>query len=676
MMFACTRLAKRLIRVADRNMKIARVLWLVAIVALSFARSSSGRNVILFVADGLRSGSVNMKDMPTLYALRQGGVWFANSHSLFPTFTTANASAMATGHLLGDTGDFSNTFYTGFPIEKKTGIDVPSTETPFIENDVVIEEIDDHFGGNYLNEETLLAFARKNGYLTAAVGKLGPTLIQDAPEGASSNGTVPAPETVIIDDSTGRDGGIPLRPEIADALRAAGLTTTAPTRANAQPEKTKLDNGFSGNNETPGTIAANKVQQQYFASALTGAILPSFVRAGKPFVVVFWSRDPDGTQHNQGDSLNQLRPGINGPTSRKGVLNADNNLRLILEYLHSVGGLSEDTDVFVTADHGFSTISKSPLDSSGKTVTKSYSATKTYRDSKGRQEVNNGFLPPGFLAIDLAHALGLPLFDPDQAINQDGTTIYKPVDPELSSAPTNQVAQRPSKGDGVIGGTGKIPTDAKVVIAANGGSDLIYVTEKDRDLVQKIVQFLTTQDYISGIFSDPEYGEIDGALKLTDIGLKGSTQLPTPAVVVNFRSFAIDPAKPNMSAVTICDTGLQQGQGMHGSFNRADTFNCMAATGPDFKKRFVDNTPVSNADLAWTFAQILKLQIPHNGTLLGRTAVEALVNGPRSVAGVSKTLESKPAANGQKTVLRYQQVGQTVYFDAAGFPGRTVGLGK
>jgi hypothetical protein len=37
-------------------------------------------------------------------------------------------------------------------------------------------------------------------------------------------------------------------------------------------------------------------------------------------------------------------------------------------------------------------------------------------------------------------------------------------------------------------------------------------------------------------------------------------------------------------------------------------------------------------------------------------------------------LASKPAANGTKTVLNYQQVGDTRYFDAAGFPGRTVGL--
>ena len=32
------------------------------------------------------------------------------------TFTTANASAFATGHQLGDTGDFSNTIYVGRPV--------------------------------------------------------------------------------------------------------------------------------------------------------------------------------------------------------------------------------------------------------------------------------------------------------------------------------------------------------------------------------------------------------------------------------------------------------------------------------------------------------------------------------------------------------------------------------
>src|SRR6202022_4731159 len=176
----------------------------------ALAQNATPHNLILFVPDGLRALKVTPETAPAMAALRDKGVNFKNPHSLFPTFTSANASAMATGHLLGDTGDFSNTLYVGFPIEKKTGIDVPLTETPFIENDVVIEEIDDRFGGNYLNEETLLAYARKNGYSTAAVGKLGPTLIQDTAGGASTNGSVPAPETVIIDDSTGRDGGLQL----------------------------------------------------------------------------------------------------------------------------------------------------------------------------------------------------------------------------------------------------------------------------------------------------------------------------------------------------------------------------------------------------------------------------------------------------------------------------------
>jgi hypothetical protein len=34
----------------------------------------------------------------------------------------------------------------------------------------------------------------------------------------------------------------------------------------------------------------------------------------KPLIIVVWLRDPDGSRHNQGDSLNALTPGINRPT--------------------------------------------------------------------------------------------------------------------------------------------------------------------------------------------------------------------------------------------------------------------------------------------------------------------------------------------------------------------------
>src|ERR1700722_19669338 len=422
-----------------------------ALILLSSAPAFS-RNVIIFVADGLRHGSVNPEDAPTFYELRRQGIDFSNSHAVFPTFTTPNASAIATGHYLGDTGDFSNTLYPGFPIPTTfPGVQVPLTQTPFIENDAVLGCIDEHFGGNYLSEQTLLQYARQNGFLTAAIGKLGPTLIQDVAAAAPQDGKVPIPRTVIIDDSTGKLGGIPLDPKIIVALKKAGLGIAAPDRTNNQP-KTSKNNSNYGSNDEPGTLAPNFVQQQYFVDCLIDAVLPPFVQAQQPFVVVFWSRDPDGTQHYEGDSLNRLQPGINGPTSRSAGRNADNNLRQILEYLKAAN-LIEDTDIFVTADHGFSTISKHELDASAQVQTKSFSTGRTYRDGTARPEVRPGWIPPGFLAIDLANALQLKLYDPDKITVRDGKPAYKIVLTD-SEATQDGEEERPSTGDGLIGGDG------------------------------------------------------------------------------------------------------------------------------------------------------------------------------------------------------------------------------
>src|SRR5258707_14120640 len=69
----------------------------------------------------------------------------------------------------------------------------------------------------------------------------------------------------------------------------------------------------------------------------------------------------------------------------------------------------------------------------------------------------------------------------------------------------------------------------------------------------------------------------------------------------------------------------------------------------------------------------MDLHPANEGRLIGRVMSEALPNGitPKAVAG---TFVSKPAANGLKTVVKYQRVLAQRYFDAAGFPGRTVGL--
>ena len=133
-----------------------------------------------------------------------------------------------------------------------------------------------------------------------------------------------------------------------DKLAAAGLPLAAPGRG---------DNGKTGDFKTPGTTIANTVQQGYFADVASKVVLPMLKARNKPFVLVFWSRDPDGTQHNQGDSLNAVTPGINGPTSAAAIRNADDNLKQLQDALAELG-LAEDTDIVIAADHGFATISK------------------------------------------------------------------------------------------------------------------------------------------------------------------------------------------------------------------------------------------------------------------------------------------------------------------------------
>jgi hypothetical protein len=196
-------------------------------------------------------------------------------------------------------------------------------------------------------------------------------------------------KTIVVDDQTGSDKGIPLAPWLKDALSKAGLPIVAPGRG---------QNGDAGDAKTHGTLVANVGQQDWFVSLLTRIVLPHFKEDGKPFIVVFWSRDPDGTQHNQGDSLGQLMPGINGPTSLAAIRNADHDLAQIRAALGELG-LGETTDIIVSADHGFSTISKQSNTSAA--------AHETYVG------VPPSTLPPGFLAIDLARALGMKLFDPD-----------------------------------------------------------------------------------------------------------------------------------------------------------------------------------------------------------------------------------------------------------------------
>jgi arylsulfatase A-like enzyme len=590
----------------ESHMKIASLsavaLAMLALPALA-QPPSKPHNIIIFVADGLRYGSVEANNMPNMFKLKNDGVDFTNSHSLFPTITTVNASAITTGHYIGDTGDFGNTLYTAMPMLSGNGSPVAA-----LENDTVLAEMNQKFGGNYLNEETLFARARAQGFSTAVIGKLGPTRIADstaAPDGS---------ETLILDDNTGHEDGFGLPGWFTREMKTA----------------------FVGR-EAPKSGVPNIEQEVYLMKATTRIVLPHFKEAGKPFALLFWSRDPDMSQHNTKDSLGEYEPGINGPSGKAGTRDADTMLGELRAALKEQG-LDKTTDIFVTADHGFLTISHASATSP---------SAKT-----GDAPLSD--LASGFLATDIASALHLRLFDPGRS--------FASVDYGAGA--------KLAGGSGLLGD----PKDPDAVVVANGGADLVYLPKQNaKALAGDIVSFLTTQDYVSGIFVNDTLGKFPGALPMSAVNLMGSARTPTPSIYVSFRSFAGECENKLQCAVGVHDTALGTGQGSHGSLSRAETRNFMAAIGPDFKAGYADPAPISNADITPTLASIAGITLAPKGKLKGRVIAEALTGGSEASAS-RRTLQSAPAANGMRTILNLQEVGENRYFDAAGSPGKTVGL--
>ena len=642
-----------------------------ALAVPTLAHAQKRHNVIIFVADGLRRGSVTAQDMPTFLKLRSEGVDFRNSHSVFPTFTTANASVIATGHGLGDTGDYSNTIYPGVRLAKPDPITATTSGgflTPFLENDEVLANMNSVFHGNYLGERTLLSVAAEKGYHVASIGKLGPTAIQlnDRLTWTEYN-TLSAGGQVVIDDSTGTTG-FPLPPDITEAITKAGLSPDTPSRNNGYGDKSQNNNGYSGDARNAGTLDSNHVQQQWYADIATKVLLPTFTQ--KPddnFVLLFWSRDPDGTQHNEGDSLQNLAPGINGDTAKRGLRNADHALKQLIDWLDAHPAIKANTDVLVTSDHGFATISR--RDIGPKEVTHEVSSHLSYLTPPLDPP---GTLPSGFLAIDLGTRLGLRVFDSTNRAT-DGNYIYKEVVFQGEDAHTLPLS---AQGSAILSqsATRIDGQDADAIIAANGGSDLVYVPTKNPETVKKLVDTILQLDYVGGVFVDDQYCAsktdcLPGALPMTAIGLVGKSSVPRPAIVVNYKTWYQTPGDLQ-SAVQVSDTTLQQGQGMHGGFGREQTFNNMAAIGPDFRAKFADELPMGNIDIVPTLAHILGIDMPSNGTLKGRVVTEALAasksseNSTDKAEAVKKSISS-PAAGGLNTVLEYQQKDGVTYYDRA-----------
>jgi hypothetical protein len=165
------------------------------------------------------------------------------------------------------------------------------------------------------------------------------------------------------------------------------------------------------------------------------------------------------------------------------------------------------------------------------------------------------------------------------------------------------------------------PTSRCIVIAANGGSEYLYVPSHNPNIIQQLVSYLQRREEYGAIFVDDRYGHIPGTFPLSLVKLE-NTAGRNPDIIVSYNY--------NENAVIQGMKGIEYEsmfvlRGMHGSFSPIDVHNTLIAYGPDFQSGFVDKLPTGNVDVAPTIAYILGLSLPNRD---GRILAEALTNPP------------------------------------------------
>ena len=579
------------------------------------AHRGRGRIVVLMVWDGLRPDFVTQRDTPNLFRLAREGVRFDRHHSIFPTLTMVNATALATGAPPGVNGLEGNNFYLEPSPESPKGQVVSAEGARAILN----LNGADGFKGRLIGLDTITQEVAREGGYVAVMGKQGPTSVFD---------------NRVLTIAGGKD--IIGEPHKDYLFASEDLVASA-------PPSQQISSAPPGDSKT---AVADEQRDLYFARLAVEDALPAAkaaADAGRPALVVFWQHNPDLTQHVAG--LGTL-------PAMEALSLCDNNLMRLRAAIDALG-IADRTDVIVVSDHGFATIK---------------------------------------FRIVLSEML-------------------------------------------VSAGIKKSHDSSDVVVVPNGGADLVYLSpaefptpESRRAVLQKIVNFAEAQEWCGPIFSresatvpddpgrrrsrrapKPYLGWIDGTFSQRVVGLYNAAR--SPDLVISFReepdadnksltgpgnpAFLIGEigqvSTPNKSAellhpvkgVVYADTGTSQtfttGMGMHGAAGEREIHNFCAATGPDFRRGFVDFNPTANTDVAPTITQILGV-LPNIGpggvAPGGRAMAEALTDGRRSAGGShTQTMTTNLMLQGVEaiTTIHVTWLGDEPYLDSSSVEHKPLG---
>jgi hypothetical protein len=166
-----------------------------------------------------------------------------------------------------------------------------------------------------------------------------------------------------------------------------------------------------------------------------------------------------------------------------------------------------------------------------------------------------------------------------------------------------------------------VPAGA-IVVAANAGSDYLFVPDGNIDTVKAAVTSLQSRLQFGAIFVSDRHGDIPGTLPMSLIKTESNADGRAPDIIVSF-SFDENVAVAEKSGVSYASSVNRRGD--HGSFSPTDTHISLLAHGPDFKSGLYDTLPTANVDIAPTVARILKFSMPD---VQGRVLDESLRGEP------------------------------------------------
>jgi predicted AlkP superfamily pyrophosphatase or phosphodiesterase len=321
--------------------------------AISSAAQTSNqpRHVVVVVWDGMRPDFVSEQNTPTLWKLAHEGVTFRNHHSVYPSATMVNGTAIVTGVYPGENGIVANHVYRP-EIDPRHAIDV--------ENPAVVKRGDELSGGKYVSLSTIAELVQRAGGRTviASAKTVGLLLDRQVAEVTTNANTSASP---LVEGERMKVRGSNTR----DDQKAETLTLPSPLRRerrrnskseiHSQPAfnsvtlvagKSLPGDALAPITDVLGPFPSGHMQQDAWT---TKAVTDFLLKDGVPTLSILWLGEPDLTQH-------ESAPGA--PPALTAIKSADENLAAVLSALDRQKA-RETTDLFVVSDHGFSTIRRS-----------------------------------------------------------------------------------------------------------------------------------------------------------------------------------------------------------------------------------------------------------------------------------------------------------------------------